>query len=290
MLKVSITGKRVQMENGKLTVSFNLNPEPGPLVAAGTRPWYAGSAPSIRYRDDKSRDIEMLDLFRHILKFDWAGHDDEKRCFQIERLTLFDSQLGTEGEAQVNIFDREYSHVSIACGETECSLFVQCPIVLLIPALGTGHQSVPQYYLNRKLTLKKLTSHVFEDISVNRADADGKPLDPLQEVDFSAAFFGNLDLGLVPLRAKDLTNGWLSIAFTGENPYAPRFAYGFACSRGTAISRFDTPVPGYAHPSSGSHRTFAWQTARRRGLQAVHLLTFGNETDIDGSLIRQLQP
>ena len=288
---VQETGTRIEMENGLLTVSFSLSAEPGPLVPQGANRLYAGSAKSVRYRDDRGHVIELLDVFRHCLVNlgSWIGHDSEKRCMQIARLTLFDSRLGTDGYVQVTTFDRDYNSVAITHDATECSMLVQCPIVLRMEGLMPDGRSVPQYYLNRRLTFKKLASHVFEHISVNRADAQGNPQEPPQDIDFAATFFSHFDFGLSPRMAKDLTNGRFSIACAMDHLYAPHLAYGFACSRGTSISHFENPVPSYPHPS-GAHKSFAWRTGRRRGLQVVHLFTFGSETDNDGSLLRQLQP
>jgi hypothetical protein len=146
--------------------------------------------------------------------------------------------------------------------------------------------------LQRKLTFEENAGHVFDEIVVRRADELGSAeteTGSREAVDFSAGFFMFADCGLTPTQAKNLPDGWFSIALTGGNRWAPRFAYGFACTRGIPISSFDTPVPGYPYPDK-AHKTFAWRTSRCKSLKMVHLFTFGESTDSDGSAVQKLQP
>jgi hypothetical protein len=287
-MRVSETGKRIQLENERLTISFNLSSEPGPLAFGGSQRWFAGAATSVRYRDYQGHDNEMLDLFRHALSnYRWMGHDPEKRCMQVQRLTLFDPQVNTAGYATIDVSDREYSRVAVTSDDEECSVLVQCRLDFPAASYGTKTHETSHYYLNRRVTLKKLTSYVREDISVTKTGT-GAVLGQSEDMNFAVEFFAHMDMSLAPTIAKDLAQGWYSVGFTGGHSLIPRFAHGFACSGDTAIVDFITPVPSFSEPT-GSHKAFAWRTAPCQHLKAIHLFTFGDEADVNGALIRRLR-
>jgi hypothetical protein len=283
------TGKRIELKNGCLTVSFSLSAEPGPLVPEGKMRWYAGSANSIRYRYDAEPDVEMLDFNRHYLShFEWRGHDPEKRCMQIDQIMLHDPSLGTDITARVGVFDRDYEVISVDRQDRECSILVQCRLTCPAFASLPMDQALPRYFLRRKITLRAETNYVLDDVSVVRCDDAGRSPVSQTAIDFDASYFAFIDCGLAPTVSRDLAQGWFTAALTGGHAYAKQFAYGFLSSA-TPITSLDNPAPGFPYPNM-AHKTFSWQTARCRHFCAVHFFSMGSEIDIQGTALRQVRP
>jgi hypothetical protein len=281
-LRIDAEGKRIEMANGLLTVSFSLSAPPGPLPDAAADKWYAGSANSVR-----SDNIEMLEFFRHHMsRFEWIGHDKEKRTMQIQRLTIYDPRLGSEGCSKVNIFDLEYNLLKLSHDPTMCSMLVQCPLDFKVPGSLSMQRMDMKFHLNRRLTLCSKVKYVLEEVWVTMSEPQNKPDMPPQRVEFVSEFFACADIGRTPSIKKDLSKGWFSVAWIGDNEYAPRLGFGFGCDQ--ALLEVVSPVTTYPFQER-AYKTYTWKTSRCTILRAVHLFTHGKTTDADGALIRELR-
>ncbi|HOW96751.1 MAG TPA: hypothetical protein P5567_07715 [Kiritimatiellia bacterium] len=283
-----VQGQRVEVDNGRLTVSFSLGAAPGPAEKDRSKWTFAGAANSVRYHFYEHR-LEMLDLFNHhMTRFNPDGHEPEKRCMQIQRLTLFDSRLGTDTPVDVDVFNLEYirrDEKPEPPSNSDQVVFIDCPL----DGNLLGINGLSRCRLRRTLTWKNMANYVLEHMDVVMDTPSGV----VDAIEFQAQFLACMDFGLAPQKKpnKDsLEEGWFTCQWLHDSPFALRFAYGFACN--TGLQSFENPVPNYPTPGISQKtrfKTYSWIAGKTKSLDVAHLFTYGTTTDSDGTLIRRLR-
>jgi len=128
---------RIEMANGRLTVSINLKPETAP----GSYKCYAGAATSVRFGT-----LEMLDPLASMAQ-GACGHDPEKRCMQVDRLRVLMPGWGDEIYHEMTLFDQTEEKRLLAGLLNMQRDYPQCPVgatVRVLPPAGTHVTTVEQ--------------------------------------------------------------------------------------------------------------------------------------------------
>lgn len=250
-----------KLVNRRLEIWINLLPSPW----RDSRCWYAGSASTVLLDN-----LEMLDAFRGVLS--WLGHDEEKRCMQIDRIQLPHSAWDPNPIQTEELYTKSYELISHSQGPVRACATMASPPFSYTSKSPTGkvEQDLECRFF-RTLSLYEDADYVLEDLSILcTRKSDGSRW----ELSFSARFFSYMDMGLLPTTVHfNHIPDWLYLACNCE----PFQAYGFA----TDVHAYKLFNPHPDFPSSKyQHKTFSWETGMSRRSRCLHLFRRCNATQM----------
>ena len=249
----------VKLASGKLTVWFNLIPDP----EDNNRNWYSGSATSILLDNQ-----EMLEYFTNEYNFDaskpyWMCHDAEKRCMQIDKIRVRDNPENAWSEPH-NLFDQTYELISHSIGQVGVSITIASTPF----SYKDGDKGI-QCRLYRVISLFKDTDYILEELFVRKIDPNtGKSIKD-GCLEFKAHYFTFMDLH----RGRFFMEHSSQKMFAMLSTWAPYPAYGF-------MNLSDTNESGIEYPTTDfpewlkKHRTFSWGISGCQYAECLHRLTF----------------
>jgi len=253
--------ERVQLANGKLSLSVNLLPSQD----ESKFDWFAGSAQSVRLGK-----VDLLDVWVSILGL--TEHDPEKRCMQVDRLMI--PKLD-ESAQEVWLFNRPYRMLSYCPGPVRqaCTIAAEPFEYIRIDPLDGGHTRLECTFY-RTLILYDRADYVIEELWLKGrgSEAKGESVDLL----FSARYFSYMDLGFDPVIYRyDGVPGWFAIGY--PQGYV-RPGYGFATDVDVRQLRY--PHPDYP-VGENSYKTFSWELHPSKKARCLHLFQLGGPESIE---------
>lgn len=249
--------------NERLDVWFYLVPEPWD----DGRGWFAGAATSVLL-DGR----EALDAFVE----SWLGHDPEKRCMQLDFITLSRPPWEPEQTQRVNFHDRRYRVVpgTVARGPVRAGVTIASePFDYEFADPLTGERRRLTCELFRTISLPRRVNFVKEDLFIKARLAGATEPWPAP-LYFTAHYFTYIQMGMEPGTSYDIFHlptvpDWFAIS-SYWNPYQ---GYGFATN--AHASRVSNPHPDFpADLEEGARKTFSWWTLPHHDVSALHLFWF----------------
>jgi hypothetical protein len=238
---------RVRMVNELLNVWFDLGDHFG-------KQWFAGAASSVQLRA-----LEVLDDHRK----DPNKHDPEKRCMQIDLVTI--SYPGWECPAaqERRLYASPYTLVDYASGPIGVSVTIASPTAEygFYDPFVERHRKL-ECTLFRRLSLYGGVNYVEEEVWMH---GETEELDHPLDLCFTARYFSYMEMGSEPFVSRFLERpGWRAISM----PHDPQQGYGFATDAPTGD--VENPHPEYPDHTR-EHRTFSWEVGACKGYRCVHL-------------------
>jgi hypothetical protein len=238
---------RIRMVNRQLNVWFDLGDHFG-------KRWFAGAASSVQLDA-----LEMLDNPRT----NFQEHDPEKRCMQIDLLSVSRPGWECPSTDAYPLFAQRYSLVDYASGPVGVSVTIASPVHMYrFSDPFAGREREIRWILYRRLSLYGGVNYVNEEVWMR-----GETLDREQPLDlcFTARYFSYMEMGEEPHLSEFIdVPGWRAISM----PHDPRQGYGFVTSARTGSVNY--PHPGYPNPEK-RHRTFSWEVGPCRSYRCMHL-------------------
>lgn len=238
--------ERIDLFNQGLFVSFSLAPRQlgrGPSC-------YAGSAQSVRLRDR-----EFLEPWA----VSWDSHDAEKRCMQVDRLTLFRDGA----KAEHNLFAGPYQVISNCWGPVR-SVF---SLARLLPPTDSAEPC----WVHRVLSLPDGADYVVDEVFLRAGSPENGPMVECGH-DFSVRYFANMDMFPLTGPGSEIFSSephWFVIGHPYGDPSHQCPGYGFASS--ARVASVAHPHPGFPAGVSLKHRTFSWELGSSRGARCIHV-------------------
>lgn len=246
--------KMFKLDNGRLEASFSLAPEPW----ENGRNWFAGAAYGVQLEHK-----EMLDAFA----LGWEGHDEEKRCMQVDYIELSRPAWDWEPEQRVRLFDRPYRvlHESQARGPVWAGVTIASE-----PFDYTFHDPFTQQTrrlrceLHRSFGLPSGANFILEHLFVKALPDGGEPQ---VELCFKAHYFAHMEMGReLAIHRHESVPDWFAVCCA----FFPFQGYGFATD--VHASPVFNPHPGYPNPEEQeSRKTFSWWTLPSKETRCLHL-------------------
>lgn len=251
----------VKLASGKLTVWFNLIPDP----EDNNRNWYSGSATSVLLDNQ-----EMLEYFTNEYISDaskpyWMCHDPEKRCMQIDKIQVRDNPENAWSKTQThNLFDQTYELISHSIGQVGVSITIAST-----PFSYNEGDKGNKCRLYRVISLFKDADYVLEELFVRKIDPkSGKSIKD-GYLEFKAHYFTFMDLHFRPVPMEHPSQKLFAVISTCS-PYP---AYGFMTLSNTSESGIEYPTTDFPEWLK-KHRTFSWGISGCQYAECLHRLTF----------------
>jgi hypothetical protein len=231
----------VKLRNSRLEVYFNLLPS----VEEDNRKWYAGSATSVQL-DQK----EMLDPFK--AEMDWMGHDPEKRCMQIDRITLHYAPWEMIHHQEVVLIDKPYKFIHGSYGSVRATFTIaSIPFGYTYSDPVTQNKIYFECQLYRIISLYADADYLLEELFVKAKPVKaGKSVSKAVNFFFTACYFMSTYMGHNPhLYWFENVPDWLAFGSKSSKPFP---GYGFSC---------DVHIGSVAHPPRDFPDMDNWEKA-----------------------------
>ena len=249
----------VKLASGKLTVWFNLIPDP----EDNNCNWYSGSATSVLLDNQEMLEYFTNEYISTASKPYWMNHDSEKRCMQIDKIQVRDNSENAWSKPQ-NLFDQTYELISHSIGQVGVSITIAST-----PFSYKDGDKGNQCRLYRVISLFKDTDYVLEELFVRKIDPkSGKSIKD-GYLEFKAHYFTFMDLH----RRRVLMESPSQKMFAMLSTWAPYPAYGFMNLSDTNESGIEYPTPDFPKLLN-KHRTFSWELSGCQYAECLHRLTF----------------
>jgi hypothetical protein len=242
----------VGMCNGLISVWISLSPG----EQSKGEDWFAGSATSVRVPYPGRPDgIEWLDVYRALL-IDAVGHDPNKRCIQVDKLQLVDSQ-GNASSPEVSLFHQPYRL------EYQHNGPVRATITISVPFEVKGDEQPKSFRLYRVICLYVGANYLIEELFVRPKSEHGATDASADGQRFTVAYFSHMDMGMSGENMFRYPNvpDWFAL---GEPLFDPYPGYGFATNVHAGGLHRDPP------DRQDWYKRFWWKTEPSTSATCLH--------------------
>ena len=238
--------------NERLNIFFNLVPEKD----YEWEEWYSGSATSVLL-DGK----EIMDIG------DWLYHDKEKRCMQIDKITIPSAPWDKAPDNNIHIYNKSYRIISINDNRpNRVSVTIATePFDYVFVNPLDGSQSCVPVSLYRIISLGRYADYVNEKIFIKPCHSDFNSKLKKILLRFKARYFSYINIGYnTKIYYFSGVPDWFAI---GNNEFPPYNGYGFATDvhNETVIN----PHPNFPN-ATNAYNSYSWLTGEGREINCIH--------------------
>lgn len=242
---------RIELMNDKVAVSVSLQPSQGKDAGC-----FGGAAQSFRIRGEAARhlgrcEIEMLDFWQSIGGF--LEHDPEKRCIQVDRLTIPNPPWSGREAEEVELFKLSYEVVSYCTGPVRQSCTIaSAPFEYARPDPFRERIVPMECRFYRTLILYHDADYLLEELWLRGKDPEHG--EAWLDLRFAAHYFAEMDMGPEPtIHWSKWVPDWFAISYP----------WGFGCPGYGFATDVHSGQPQWPHPgyplAACANRAFSWE-------------------------------
>lgn len=268
---IDITNDRwIKLINSRLNVCINLAPAPWD----DDRNWYAGSSNTVQL-DSK----EILDDFSQ----SWWGHDEEKRCMQVDQLRLWPPHMETTLDQEVTLVNQPYALITKSSGAIRASATIASkPFDYSYFDQATQSACMLSCQLYRILSLYNGGDYILEELYI-KGKRNGTNTEDVVSPVFMARYFTHMVLGHEPcLYQFANVPDWFAIGQPNGHPYwEPHPGYGFATDVHASPIRYFHRDTNFSPEAQENEKRLSWYTFPSKQAKCLHLFMRGKPDGFD---------